>query len=210
MNTVKPSPQTCELLSALADGELRRDEIAEALDGCQQDGTALVSWNVYNLIGEVLRAPAPSVRGADMAFLDRLNQRLALEPAATVVRQVVPGLTTCAGAQLADDLNQQRRDSANDGTFRWKLVAGFASLTAVAAIAWNTSGLLASPNAVQLAQGAVQQQVLVASPQGPVVRDARLEELLAAHRQLGGASALQVPSGFLRNATFEIPQNADR
>ena len=210
MNTVKPSPQTCELLSALADGELRRDEIAEALDGCQQDGTALVSWNVYNLIGEVLRAPAPSVRGADMAFLDRLNQRLALEPAATAVLQVLPAPTAYAKAQLAEGSNQQRGDSANDGNFRWKLVAGFASLTAVAAIAWNTSGLLASPNAVQLAQGAVQQQVLVASPQGPVVRDARLEELLAAHRQLGGASALQVPSGFLRNATFEIPQNADR
>lgn len=212
MNTVKPSPQTCELLSALADGELGRDEIAAALECCQQDGAALVSWSVYNLIGEVLRAPAPapSVRGADMAFLDRLNQRLVLEPAASAVRQVVPDPTAYAGAKLAVDLNQQRGDSANDGNFRWKLVAGFASLTAVAAIAWNTSGLLASPNATQLAQGAVQQQVLVASPQGPIVRDARLEELLAAHRQLGGMSALQVPSGFLRNATFETPQNADR
>lgn len=210
MNTVKPSPQTCELLSALADGELGRDEITAALDGCRQDGAALSNWNAYNLIGEVLRAPAPSVRGADMAFLDRLNQRLQLEPAATAVRQVLPDLTAYNGARLAAGLNQQRGDAANDGNFRWKLVAGFASLTAVAAIAWNTSGLLVSPNAAQLAQSAVQQQVLVASPQGPVVRDARLEELLAAHRQLGGTSALQVPSGFLRNATFETPQNADR
>ena len=210
MNTVKPSPQTCELLSALADGELGRDEIATALEGCQQDGAALVSWNAYNLIGEVLRAPGPSVRGADMAFLDRLNQRLALESAATAARPVVPDPTAYAGARLAAVLNQQRGDSANDGNFRWKLVAGFASLTAVAVIAWNTSGLPASPNAAQLAQNAVQQQVLVASPQGPIVRDARLEELLAAHRQLGGTSALQVPSGFLRNATFETPQNADR
>ena len=44
------------------------------------------------------------------------------------------------------------------------------------------------------------------SPQGPVVRDARLEELLAAHKQFGATSALQEPSGFLRNATFDIPQ----
>jgi sigma-E factor negative regulatory protein RseA len=43
-----------------------------------------------------------------------------------------------------------------------------------------------------------------------MVRDARLEELLAAHRQLGSNSALQLPSGFLRNATFEAPQNAGR
>ena len=29
------------------------------------------------------------------------------------------------------------------------------------------------------------------------------DELLAAHKQLGGNSALQMPAGFLRNATFE-------
>jgi sigma-E factor negative regulatory protein RseA len=38
-----------------------------------------------------------------------------------------------------------------------------------------------------------------------MIRDPRLDELLAAHRQLGGASALQAPAGFLRNATFEAP-----
>lgn len=50
-----------------------------------------------------------------------------------------------------------------------------------------------------------------ASPDAPLVsvgapamiRDARLDELMAAHRQFGGTSALQKPSGFLRNATFE-------
>jgi sigma-E factor negative regulatory protein RseA len=43
-----------------------------------------------------------------------------------------------------------------------------------------------------------------------MVRDARLEELLAAHKEFGGASALQMPSGFLRNATFEAPRAAPR
>jgi sigma-E factor negative regulatory protein RseA len=38
---------------------------------------------------------------------------------------------------------------------------------------------------------------------GPMMRDARLDELMAAHRQVGGNSALQVPAGFLRNATYE-------
>ena len=38
-----------------------------------------------------------------------------------------------------------------------------------------------------------------------MIRDPQLDELLAAHRQLGGASALQMPAGFLRNATFEGP-----
>ena len=34
--------------------------------------------------------------------------------------------------------------------------------------------------------------------------------VLAAHRQLGGGSALEAPSGFLRNATFEPSQNTGR
>jgi len=36
-----------------------------------------------------------------------------------------------------------------------------------------------------------------------MLRDPRLDELLAAHKQAAGASALQTPAGFLRNATFE-------
>ena len=38
-----------------------------------------------------------------------------------------------------------------------------------------------------------------------MIRDPRLDELLAAHRQTGGTTALQMPAGFLRNATFEAP-----
>jgi len=36
-----------------------------------------------------------------------------------------------------------------------------------------------------------------------MLRDARLDALLEAHQQAGGGS--QMPSGFLRNATFEGP-----
>jgi sigma-E factor negative regulatory protein RseA len=103
---------------------------------------------------------------------------------------------------------QHRGPAANDGIFRWKLAAGVASLAAVSAIAWNAWGGLGSDSGAQLAQASAAAQVLVASPQGVVVRDARLEELLAAHRQLGATSALQEPSGFLRNAAFDQPQAA--
>ena len=48
--------------------------------------------------------------------------------------------------------------------------------------------------------------VMVAGEQGPVLRDPRLEELMAAHRQAGGMSALQMPAGFLRNAAFDLPE----
>jgi len=36
-----------------------------------------------------------------------------------------------------------------------------------------------------------------------MLRDPRLDQLLEAHQQAGGAS--QMPSGFLRNATFDRP-----
>jgi sigma-E factor negative regulatory protein RseA len=38
---------------------------------------------------------------------------------------------------------------------------------------------------------------------GKVIRDARLERYLAAHKQFSGSSALGVPSAFLRSATVE-------
>ena len=196
---MKTSPQFLEHLSAMADGELGNDEFADALQACRHDGVALASWNNYHLIGDALRSSTPAMRAMDVAFLARLNQRLVLEP--------VFESSPVAGAQMRDTA----RPASNDANFRWKLAAGFASLLAVLAVAWNAAGLVAPAAGPQIAQGAAAvQQVVVASSQGPMVRNARLEELLAAHKQLGGNPALQVPSGFLRNTTFETPHNAGR
>lgn len=204
---MKPSMQTSELISALADGQLGGDDFAAALHACRQDDSAAASWDTYHLIGEALRSPASRAQSADMAFMARLNQRLAEESLVGPAADVVHGAVHVP----APDVSRGHGAAANDGDFRWKLVAGIASLAAVSAIAWNAAGLLSPAAAPQLAQAPISaQQVVVASPQGPIVRDARLEELLAAHKQLGGTSALQEPSGFLRNATFEIPRNAGR
>lgn len=210
---MKPSMQTSELMSALADGQLRGEDFAAALHASRHDDSAAACWDTYHLIGDALRS-SHGVRGADPVFLGRLNQRLAQEASLGAnphsARPAQPLVQDPPVVPLP-----QRGQAANDGEFRWKLVAGFASLAAVSAIAWNAAGLLAPAAAPQLAQApasptSAQQVVVVASPQGPVVRDARLEELLAAHKQLGGTSALQEPSGFLRNATFETPRNAGR
>lgn len=219
MNTLKSSPSNRELLSALADGELDRHECAQLLESCAQDASALASWNAYQLIGDVLRSPAPALRGGDADFLARFNARLAQEAVhATAVATEAPVILLDAqpnhkpAQEAATVVPRHRGDAANDGVFRWKLVAGFASLAAVCVVGWNVMGQQA-PVAVQLAQDSVPaggQKIVVASPQGPMVRDARLEELLAAHKQMGGTSALQVPSGFLRNATFETPQSPRR
>ena len=212
MNLMKPSMQTSELLSALADGQLAGDDFVAAVQACQQDESALARWDSYHLIGDVLRLPAratlPLVQGADLAFVGRLNQRLAQE---TLTGALRPDVDSAPAIQAVGAPAHHCGTAANDGNFRWKLVAGFASLAAVSAIAWNAAGLLAMPDAApQLAEAGGTPQVMVASPQGLMVRDARLEELLAAHAQLSGSSALQLPSGFLRNATFDVPQRAGR
>lgn len=196
---------TPELLSALADGQLDEQDFAAALEACDQNDGALDCWNTYHLIGDFLRSPAelrPSSQavGGEIGFASRLSARLAQETVATAV--ALPA----ARLQASPEMVHHRGPASNDGNFRWKLVAGVASLAAVSAMVWNASGLMASSSGQQLAQNA-SPQIVVTSPQGPVVRDARLEELLAAHRQFGTASALQESSGFLRNATFEMPGN---
>ncbi|HKX44572.1 MAG TPA: hypothetical protein VJO99_25670, partial [Burkholderiaceae bacterium] len=73
------------------------------------------------------------------------------------------------------------------------------------ALAGAASAPPAMPAAVVAQQPAVsvpaEPQTMVAS--GKVIRDARLDRYLAAHKQFAGTSALGVPSGFLRAATSE-------
>lgn len=207
---MKPSITTPELLSALADGQLGGQELVAALKACAHDESALGCWNTYHVIGDVLRSPATlpasTAVDAELAFLGRFNKRLAQEASLMPAPVLVEALAETAPKPAAD-LIHHRGPASNDGNFRWRLVAGVASLAAVSAIAWNAAGLLAPASLRQLAQSSFP-QILVSSPQGPIVRDARLEELLAAHKQFGATSAFQESSGFLRNATFEMPQEA--
>ena len=220
MTTLNLSPSSlpsrvpdCELLSALADGELPVNEVSAAFEVCKQDVAMHGSWNTYHLIGDVMRTAVPVAsvvaQGVDVAFLERLNERLKGEK---IARGALPDVAPRAEQQHVVAVMHHRGPASNDGNFKWKLVAGFASIGAVASIAWSLSGLSApvsTPMLAEARQGATVQQVVIASEQGPMVRDARLEELLAAHKQLGGTS-LQAPSGFLRSASFETPQGGRR
>lgn len=179
--------QTQELISALADGQLSGEAFVRGVEAaCGPEG--LQAWRTYHLIGDVLRSGECGVGMVPEDFLTRLQSRLQRE------QRPSPTLDpTGRPARLPAE-----RPAANDSSFRWKVLAGFASLTAVAAIGWTMTGELTgkSPEP-QLAE--------VSSERGVMIRDPRLDEFLAAHRQLGGASAVQMPSGFLRSATFEGP-----
>lgn len=202
-----------EHLSALVDGEL--DATAEAAlwrDGEGGGDVVCATWARYQLIGDALRGAAP--QAADGARVAAIMQRVRQERAAPAPVHLSAPVVLAPGHTIAVT------EAANDAVFRWKMLAGFASLAAVVAVAWNMAGTgdmggTAGPQLAQLpaqtapvaaASATPEAPVLVAGEQGPVLRDPRLEELMAAHRQAGGMSALQMPAGFLRNAAFDLPE----
>ena len=213
MKTQVDSQLDRETVSALMDGQLRGAEASAALQMMTSD-EAHDCWQVYHLVGDVLRSADLAACGHDRAFVARLSARLQQEaPPIAVLPAPNP-------VQVRD----VAQPAANDGVLRWKMVAGLASFAAVAAIGWGVLGgigpqlgtgaqlaqsgptaptqivTLAAPVPVAVASGAVE-----ADASTVMLRDARLDELLAAHRQTSGASALGNAAGFLRNATFEGP-----
>lgn len=197
MTPTNPYSGPAELLSALADGE---SNAHFALHDLQHD-LLHAQWNVYHTIGDVLKTPQsgpPVALGADPAFLQRLLLRLQEEKIEEP--QLAPALVV---------VTQPNTASANDGAFRWKLATGLASFGLAAVVAFNLTKLPVSKLEPQLSQGLSATELVVTSPLGLMVRDARLEELLAAHKQLGG-TALQAPSGFLRNAGIESAPGSQR
>lgn len=199
-----------ELVSALADGQLRGDEFARTVEWVGTAEDARLTWHAYHVVGDVLRSGETLASGHDAAFVQRLM--LGLQQEAPLVPRVdatdliaVHAITTGAGG-----LNPSKNESANDGSFRWKLLAGLASLAAVSVIGWQAVGgwgdQHAAPQLAQVQTGkpevALQQTAAGGEPQ-VMIRDRQLDALLAAHRQFGGTSALQMPAGFIRNATFE-------
>jgi sigma-E factor negative regulatory protein RseA len=187
------------VMSAFIDNELSLGELDTVLDAYADDADTRTSWQAYHLIGDVLRGSVVPVLPARSApdFVAAISERLRAESIAPL-----PSLAPIAHV---------RGPAANDSVFRWKLVAGLASLAAVVAVSWTLisgAGVPAPAGAqLALASGPSTQPssvaVVVQTAQGQVLRDARLEELLAEHRQYGGMSALQMPAGFLRNATYD-------
>lgn len=186
-------------ISALADGCLRGDEFARTLQDMAAQPQLVQSWHVYQLIGDTLRSDELAGTSNDLAFLERFEARLALEPAMAMTPSDWP----------VQNVASSDAQSANASVLRWKWVSGLALSALVSVVSlsqWNQSQ--------QQAQLAVASQ---APPDGALtaaaeqadtqimVRDPQLDALMAAHQQLGGHSAWQRPAGFLRNATFERP-----
>jgi len=181
-----------EMISALADGQLQGEAFALGVQAAAADAQGREAWCTYHVVGEVLRTGRASSGSPSEAFLARLQQRLHQEQPVAAAQ---PAVRPVAAPQ---------REAAND--WLWKLAAGVASVAAVAAVGWNMWG--AGPGSTgqpQLAAAPAAAPAVIEASAAPMMRDPRLDKLLDAHRQLGGATALGTTSGFLRNATFEGP-----
>jgi len=201
-----------EWLSALLDGECppeRMGQATAARAGSNADPALdlYADWSRYHWIGEALRGSAARLAPpASPAFAEAVLARLAPEPAPALSPLMEPPARPVSLPQTA----------ANDAVFRWKMVAGLASVASVAALSWSFLAGDVAPGAdPQWAQVPAQQAVAVAdqaaataglqgvmTAHGLLWRDPQLDAMLAAHRQHGGISALHVPVGFLRNATY--------
>lgn len=190
-----PNERVCDLV----DGHVPDGVSVQAFDALLSDRQAMQTWHAYHVIGDVLRSSELAPSSSDQAFLERLERRLANES----VRPVVAG-----SGRMPFSTNLP---SANASVFRWKMVAGVASFALVGVVGvslWSQAGLRGDAQMVAqnpVVPGAPTTLIAADTGAGTMLRDARLDELMAAHRQLGGHSALQVPAGFLRSATYEGP-----
>lgn len=198
-----------ELLSAMVDGELHGQELEQAL-ACAESAEGCASWELYHLVGDVLRSP-DLAHHSQHDLLTGLRAQLAQEPALQLqpsqLQQVAAGME-----QAQAPVVSLRDPAANSSVFRWKVAASFATVAAVAALGWNL--VATTPVAGQGAQMAsapsLNAPVAVATENGTVLRDPHLDALLANHQQYASRASLQTPADFLRNASFEEARSSGR
>lgn len=196
-----------ERLSALADGETGGSASAAACATWRGEEEARRDWHCWQLIGDVLRSDElASTADRDARFLDGVRARLAAEPvvlapmplvaavpavARQPVRWMVPAAMAAGFVLVVGTFVVVRPDQpAAPGAAAVALADGTARVEATAPVV-----------AADLREPATTVGASMVDPK--VIRDARLDRYLAAHKQFVGSTALGVPSAFLRSATVE-------
>lgn len=194
-----------ELMSDLADSQLSdTQQLAQALDWASSDASVRATWHAYHVIGDTLRANSLANAAGDRAFVEKLQMRLAQESLPT------------PGAVVQPSVNPARpRTATNLPSIAWVASVGVTAMAAVVLI-WNLVGVGGPPHLdadMRLAQQTAtpgsfsrvtaETAVTTTAASGPMLRNAQLDELLAAHRQAGGLSALPQPVGLLHDVAFD-------
>jgi sigma-E factor negative regulatory protein RseA len=181
-NAETPADSPGALLSALADGDPA--VLPQACQLWRDDAQARRTWHTYHLIGDVMRSDelARPVAG-DAAFLAALRERLAREP--VVLAPSAPVMASRRGA------------------WRWPtaLAAGFVAVAGLLVVSRLSEpalqadapvvaiGTPAPATIIDASDRALSPRPLVI--EGRMLRDARLDSYLRAHREaLGGIAAV--------------------
>ena len=202
----------------LADGRLSGEAFERAVEAACLDAEGVRAWHLVHLVGDVMRSQELAGRSLDTGFVQAVQARIAAEAFEPRAAQAVPSPSDAAA--LSEGLGEGRANSANG--LSWRMLAGVGAIALALVAAFSLGGHWPSAEpAGTLAQGvkAPDAPVLAAKPSAPpapaqvnaaaaatpavMLRDPRLDELLAAHRQMGGTSALQKPAGFFRNAAHQ-------
>ncbi len=167
-------------ISALMDGEVAAHEVAAAVE-LAKDGEGAAHWREYQLIGDVLRSEDLLNTRSSEDFLGRFAAKLDAEP-----HLLVPAVAQRAQAE------ERHRFLVRPSWVR-RVMPTTAVAAAGAAVSWVVVPQLrgpvdaggAAPALVAKAtQNAGAQAVTVAvADNTPMIRDARLDEYLSAHRQ---------------------------
>ena len=223
-------------LSALMDGDAGADEAKALCEIWGQDDKVRKQWHLYQLIGDTLRSDELAQAPAhDRQFLNRFSARLALEPvvlapqpaseskakeAGARIRHkrwatpmtVAAGFVLVAGSLLVlkdngvweQDAGVRQVVQANASQMTESAPTSAADVT-VAARA--PAGLTASTgmNGKQTERTQASQPTHYAA-NGRILRDARLERYLQAHREFAAGTGLGLSTGYLRNASFDAQQ----
>lgn len=178
-----------QALSALMDGQGDAGQAERACSLWRSNAQARECWHTYHLIGDAMRsdelAGAP---GRDMAFLSALRGRLSTEPV-PLAPQPLPKATVA----------------------RWRhwwvapgaVAAGFVAVAGVLMVV-RLAGTEAKV-AVPVAAAGGPPDVTVVN--GQLIRDARLDRYLAAHRQVSNGAAVHVPGAVVRSVDTIVLEN---
>jgi sigma-E factor negative regulatory protein RseA len=175
-----PNPQR-QALSSLMDGDLPAGALTGVIASFRDDDDLRADWHAYHLIGDVLRSDDLATSPArDACFLQALRSRLGQEPGqqeAAPLLAAAPRLPIEAPMAAPAALAPARRRRAGWMMAPAAVAAGFVVVAGVLVV----NKALVSPPAVD----AVFAQQMAAPASGVLLRDARLDRYLAAHRNLG-------------------------
>ena len=175
-----PNPQR-QALSSLMDGDLPAGELAGVIASFRDDDDLRADWHAYHLIGDVLRSDdLANTPVRDACFLQALRSRLGQDAGqqdAAPLLAAASRMPVSAPVAVPTSMAPVRRRLAGWMLAPAAVAAGFMVVAGVLVV----NKALVSPPAAD----AVFAQQMQSPASGVLVRDARLDRYLAAHRNLG-------------------------